>query len=173
MKIIMKGFISMVFVTVLCASAFAIHDTQPAETQLTMPGANASELYRYIMKSDPYDQWELWPGKGKLYKGSHPHGSFLTTYVNGGAYSSAQKKTAMPDGAIIVIENYTADQKLYALMVLYKIKGYNPEKGDWFWARYEPDGEEVASGKVDSCIACHENRKDNDYIFMGPVKQNP
>ena len=170
MKIIMKVFIAMVFITVLCTTVFAIHETQPAETQLTLPGPSATALYTYIMKLDPYSQWELWPGKGKLYRGTEPHGSFLTTYVNGRAYGSAQKKTAMPDGAIIVKENYTPDKTLAALTVLYKIKGYNPEKGDWFWAQYEPNGKEVASGKIDSCIACHETRKDNDYIFTGPVK---
>jgi hypothetical protein len=170
MKIIMKIFITMVIITALSATVFAIHETQPAETQLTLPGASATDLYTYIMKLDPYRQWELWPGKGKLYKGTEPHGSFLTTYVNGRAYSAAQKKTAMSDGAIIVKENYTADKTLSALTVLYKIKGYNPEKGDWFWARYELDGKATASGKVDACIACHESRKDNDYIFTGPVK---
>lgn len=60
--------------------------------------------------------------------------------------------------------------KFVALSVMYKIKGYNPEGGDWFWVKYSPDGKVEASGKVKGCIDCHSKQKDNDYIFTGKVK---
>ena len=170
MRIIAYPFITMVFLFGLCTSVFAIHETIPAETQATLPGANAADLYTYFVKLNPYTKWQLWPGKGKQYTGTEPHGSILTTYLNETAFSSANKKTAMTDGAIIVQENYTAGKGFSALTVLYKIRGYNPVAGDWFWARYTPDGKVEASGKVDSCINCHTTRKDNDYIFSGPLK---
>jgi hypothetical protein len=56
------------------------------------------------------------------------------------------------------------------LTVMYKFKGYNPEGGDWFWAKYARDGSVMASGKVEGCIKCHGRRKDNDYIYTGTVK---
>ena len=169
MRVKVFVFITIFFIFGLCASVFAIHETVPAETQMSLPGADAAALYKYIIKSNPYAKWKLWPEKGKLYKGTGPHGPLLTTYVNETAFRSARGKTAMSDGAIIVKENYTAEAKLIALTVLYKIKGYDPAKGDWFWARYTPEGKAEASGKVEACINCHEKRKDNDYIFSGPL----
>jgi len=52
---------------------------------------------------------------------------------------------------------------------MYKIKGYSPDTGDWFWAKYETVGKVVASGRVSACIMCHEVKKDNDYIFSGNI----
>lgn len=154
----------------LVTVAYAIHEIIPSETQVAMPGPNAGQLNEYIVRFDPYRAWELWPGKGKLYKGTEPHGSLLTTFVNNTAMHSIKKKKMMADGSIIVKENYTADKKFVALTVMYKIKGYNPNAGDWFWAKYSPDGKVEASGKVKGCIDCHSKMKDNDYIFTGKVK---
>lgn len=151
----------------LVTVAYAIHEIIPSETQVAMPGPNAGQLNEYIVRFDPYRAWELWPKKGKLYKGTEPHGSLLTTFVNNTAMHSIKKKKMMADGSLIVKENYTADKKFVALTVMYKIKGYNPNAGDWFWAKYDPDGKVVASGKVDACINCHSKKKDNDYIFTG------
>jgi hypothetical protein len=170
MKTATKVIYIMLFTLGLCASAFAIHETVPSETQITLPGPNAAALYKYITQSDPYTRWKLWPGKGKLYKGVEPHGSLLTTYVNDTAYRSAKGKSAMTDGAIIVKENYTSDKKLVALTVMYKIKGYNPANNDWFWARFAADGKTEVSGKAEACIKCHINKKENDYIFSAPLR---
>jgi hypothetical protein len=157
----------MVFTFGFYAAVPAIHETVPAESQRPLPKADATELYDYVVKQNPYSKWQLWPGKGKLYKGTEPHGALLTTYVNETAFRSARKKTRMTDTAIILKENYTADGKLSAISVMYKIKGYNPAGGDWFWGQYDPNGNVKAEGKVESCIKCHEKRKDNDYIFTG------
>ena len=63
-------------------------------------------------------------------------------------------------------------KKLESLSLMYKIKGYNPDAGDWFWVKYSPnDGYVLASGKVDACITCHASKKDNDYIHTATVKQ--
>jgi len=171
----MKTIVNVIFVALftfgLCTSVFAIHETMPSETQITLPGANATALYEYIVKLNPYTRWELWPGKGKLYKGKEPHGALLTTYVNDTAFRSAKGKTAMTDGAIIVKENYTSSKKMAALTVMYKLKGYNPSYGDWFWAKYTPEGKVEASGNVKGCIDCHGVKKDNDFIYTGEVKK--
>jgi hypothetical protein len=150
--------------------AFAVHEEKPSETMATLPGPDAVKLYDYITKDNPYGKWELWPGKGRMYKGREPHGAFLTTYVNSRAYFSAKDKTGkMADSSIIVKENYTPGKKLAALTVIYKIKGYNPEAGDWFWAKYEPYGKVLVSGKVEACIGCHRGNKANDFIMTGKI----
>ncbi len=155
----------------LSTAAYAIHETQPAETQVTLPGANAAALYDYITKGSPYTQWALWPGKGKMYKGSLPHGSYLTTYVNETALAGIKaKKGSLTDGAIIVKVNYGPDRNFVALTVLHKIKGYNPAAGNWYWAKYDARGKTLEAGRVDACINCHAQGKDNDYIFSGALK---
>ena len=139
--------LSVFFVLGLGVAAYAIHEIIPSETQIVMPGPNAEKLNEHIVRYDPYIAWELWPRKGKLYKGTEPHGALLTTFVNNTAHFSIKKKKGMEDGSIIVKENYTADKKFVALSVMYKIKGYNPAAGDWFWAKYNPDGTVAAAGR--------------------------
>jgi len=148
-------------------SAHAIHQTQVEGTKPVVPGADAAKLYTFMTQPKPYyDRFKLWPGTGKLYPGNQPHGSFLTTYVNDVALASIKEMKEMPDGACIINEEYAADKKLKALTVMYKVKGYNPETGDWFWVKYDSlNGYVLESGRVDSCIACHNARKDNDYLF--------
>ena len=170
MKKIFASVLAVLFVLGLSFSVNAIHEIIPSETQIVLPGPNAEKLNEYIIRDDPYRAWDLWPGKGKLYKGTEPHGALLTTFVNNTASHSIKKKKGMADGSIMAKENYTADKKFIALSVMYKIKGYNPEGGDWFWVKYSPDGKVEASGKVKGCIDCHSKQKDNDYIFTGKVK---
>ncbi len=160
----------IVLIIGLAAVAYAVHEEKPSETMETLPGPDAARLYDYITKDNSYFQWELWPGKGRLYKGTEPHGSFLTTYVNSRAYSSAKhKRGEMADSSIIVKENYTSEKKLAALTVMYKIKGYNPSAGDWFWAKYEPYGKVLSSGKIEACINCHGGNRANDFIMTEKI----
>jgi hypothetical protein len=78
----------------------------------------------------------------------------------------------MPAGAMIVKENYGPDKKtLMAVTPMYKVKGYNPDAGDWFWAKYGPDGADMASGKVQGCIDCHRVRQDHNWLFTETKKQ--
>ncbi len=43
-----------------------------------------------------------------------------------------------------------------AITVMYKAAGFNPEVGDWFWAKFTPDGKVEAKG--------------NDFLFTGNLK---
>ena len=130
------------------------------------PKADATDFYNYITKTSPYQKWALWPGHEAMHPGQSPHGAFLKIYVNKPAHEAIVKKLkVMPDGAIIVKENYDQDKKtLVAITPMYKVKGFNPEAGDWFWAEYGPKGEMMASGKVQACIDCHAQVKASDYL---------
>ncbi|MBI2906786.1 MAG: cytochrome P460 family protein [Chloroflexi bacterium] len=113
----------------------------------------------------------MWPGKQALYPGTEPHGALLTTYVTDGAFSAIDgKKGSIPNGSIIVKENYMPDKTLAAVTVMYKVKGYDSANNDWFWLKYAPNGAIDAQGKVGDCIACHGKRRDNDFIFTGSLK---
>ncbi len=134
---------------------------------VNLPPADPQLLYRYITQESKYAAWDLWPGKGKLYEGKPPHGAFLTTYLNEAAVSSIKAGREMADGAMIVKENYSPEKELAAVTVMYKIRGYYGSGGDWFWAKYGPDGSVQKAGKVDGCINCHSARANNDYIYTG------
>ena len=131
-----------------------------------MPAADAAALWEYVTKTNQYSGWSYWPGREGLYKGTQPHGANLKVYVNGPALEAARSGKPMPSGAIILKENYGKDAKsLMAVTPMYKVEGYNPEGGDWFWAKYRADGEVEKAGKVEGCINCHRARKDQNWIF--------
>ena len=157
--------------------AIACAEYQPKEAvgAQTTPGANGKELWDYITKDSNYTGWQFWPGKEALYEGTEPHGALLTTYVNTSALKAINDKAGvLPNGAIIVKENYKPDKTMVAVTVMYKVAGYNPEASDWFWAKYSPNGEVMkggkAQGKVLGCIDCHEDSQYNDYIITGDIR---
>lgn len=131
-----------------------------------LPGADAEGLWTYITRTSPYEQWEHWPGHAGMYPGKSPHGAFLKLYANKPAIEAAKAGRPMPEGAIILKENYGKDQKtLMAVTPMYKIKGYNPEGGDWYWAKYAAGGKVEAAGQPKGCITCHSVQKDKDWLF--------
>ena len=136
----------------------------------SLPDADGAAVYKFITKTEPYQQWSLFPGKDKFYKGKHPHGALLTTYVNEVALAGINNKAGtLANGAIIVKENFMPDKMLGAVTVMYRIDGYDPDAGDWFWAKYKADGSIEKEGKVAGCIGCHTAAINNDWIFTGPV----
>ena len=68
------------------------------------------------------------------------------------------------------------DKTLGAVTVMYRVNGYDPDAGDWFWAKYKADGSIAKAGKVAGCIGCigcigcHAAVINNVWIFTGPVK---
>lgn len=139
-------------------------DMRSAEGDL--PPADAKAFWTYITKTNPYKGWGYWPGHYGMYPGRTPHGAFLVLYANPIALRAAREGKPMPEGAILIKENYAKDKKtLMALTPMYKVKGYNPEGGDWFWVKYTPGGKVEKAGKPKGCINCHEAVKDNSWIF--------
>jgi len=135
----------------------------PEESAVSIDG---KEFWVRITENNPYKQWETWPGYPDIYPGKSPHGKYLRLYANEPAITAAKAGNPMPDGAILVKENYAEDKTtLMAVTPMYKAAGYNPDAGDWWWAKYEGDGTLVKEGKVEGCITCHKSVKDNDWIF--------
>lgn len=150
------------------------NDTQPAETveqkAAALPETDGVTLIDLITVTQDYRQWPMFPGKEALYRGQHPHGAYLTTYVSPAVLAALQSKSGqLPDGSIIVKENYSPEKELAAVTVMYRRTGYNPEAGDWYWIKYSPDKTILAEGKVDGCINCHRAVQNNDWVFTGPI----
>jgi hypothetical protein len=112
----------------------------------------------------------MWPGTSAYYKGNEPHGALLTTYVNAAALDAINgKRGTLPDGAMVIKENYMPGKNLAAITVMYKVAGYNPESGDWYWVKFAPSGAVEAEGKEPMCIACHSAKNDNDYLYTRSI----
>ncbi|MFP4623090.1 MAG: cytochrome P460 family protein, partial [Gemmatimonadota bacterium] len=78
----------------------------------------------------------------------------------------------LPSGSIIVKDNFEPDSTMASVTVMYKVEGYAPDAGDWFWAKYGPEGEVQASGHAQACLECHsEAAADHDYLMTAMAGQ--
>ena len=159
--------------------AYAIHEEVEIPPEFSsighyekMPRASGGDLRHFITSHQPYKKWATWPGKGKMYRGTEPHGHFITVHINDIAAKSLKERKGMANNAIILKENYNRNRELASITVMYKVKGYNPEGGDWFWTKYDHRFKIVEEGKVRGCLDCHSNAKENDFIFTGSLTKN-
>lgn len=129
-----------------------------------MPGPDAAALWEYITKESPYKEWGFWGDHKDIQPGNSPHGPFHRVYVNEVLLKA--EGAPVPYGSIQVKESFDSNKKQTALTVMYKIEGFNPEGGDWYWARYSLDGKAGPMGKVQGCIGCHAVKAGNDYILV-------
>ena len=135
----------------------------------SLPEPNAQSVWSYL-ESAPYTDWTLFPGTSRFQPGRSPHGALLITYVNDTARTALTRRTGpfppgpLPDGSIIVKENYTPDRTLDAVTVMYKRAGYNPEHGDWYWLKRAANGNVDAEGMVVGCQNCH-SAAARDYVL--------
>ena len=136
-----------------------------------LPEADGNAVWAYLQEVDYQQNWELWPEKGELYGGGEPHGALFTTYMNPIALKALQSKAgAMPNGAIIIKENYSADAVFSLVTLMYKVEGYDAENNDWFWAKIGAGGDIQAEGKVMGCQACHGGGRANDFVLTAPLR---
>ena len=153
--------------------AAAAPGDQTAMSTAASPDTTGPGLWAHLQDEDYRANWDLWPGKGELYDGGEPHGLRLTMYVNAAALDALhQGVESLPDGAIVVKENYTPDGTLAAITTMYKRTGYNPEHADWYFVKYLPDGSldqapngMELQGRLPGCQGCHIARAANDYLF--------
>ena len=147
-------------VMLLGFGAFALADK--------MPVAEGGALWDYITNVSPYTEWSYWPDHQGMLEGRAPHGPLHKVFVNKQALESTSPPLRY--GAIEVKENYGKDKELKAITAMYKVKGYNPDDGDWFWVKYSPDGKALKAGKPMGCIGCHGTRAANDFVLVHEFK---
>lgn len=129
-------------------------DTTETDTTTFDDAALTADLWTAI---DGYDTWGRPAGWAATPVLSANHmGAYVIRYDD--ATLAAWSGTGeAPDGAISVKEEYSdeAGTTLTGITVMQKVAGYDPDHGDWFWAKYMPDGTVGMSGKVDMCYGCH------------------
>jgi len=153
----------MASATILLLGGVGLFSGAPAENDNPAPEADA--VWKYLSEAEYQRNWSHWPGKEPLYEGAEPHGVLLATYVNPVAQEALEGgKGELPEGSIIVKENYTPQEELAAVTVMFKSTGYNPDHNNWFWLKRLANGTVEASGRVDSCQACHMASK-RDYLM--------
>lgn len=148
---------------------------QPQRTQANQGSASRAEApfddrFWSYLKQAQYRNWASLPGvPADGYPGNSPHGERVKLYVN---RTAAAGQDGFRTGSILVKENYDASgDNLMAVTVMYRSEGFAPESGDWYWAKYEPDGRVSAmnnmrvSGRVGMCIDCHRSAEGNDFVF--------
>jgi hypothetical protein len=142
----------------------------PTASAASAPDTTAEALWAHLQDAD-YRSWPLFPGKGELYSGTEPHGMLLTTYVNSIARDAlAEGAGSLPAGAIIVKENYMPDSTFAAATVMHKVPGYDAQNGDWYWAKYDPNGVVEVAGRAQMCQQCH-SAAQRDFV-MTPLAGN-
>ena len=113
-----------------------------------------------------YETWPSFPGREGIQVGGSPHGAYVSFHLNPAA---AADPSAMAPGAIVIKNNYAdeAGTMLGAVTVMEQVAGYSPMAGDWFFAKYLPDGSldqneagvplagAVGLGGTMGCIPCH------------------
>ncbi len=73
------------------------------------------------------------------------------------------------EGALFVKEHLGPDGAVIGFTVMQKAKpGYNPEAGDWWFARVSEDNV-THQGKVGFCMDCHVMVENTDFIYGVPL----
>ncbi|MBN8601564.1 MAG: cytochrome P460 family protein [Planctomycetes bacterium] len=82
-----------------------------------------------------------------------------------------------PIGSVIVKSKLQRENSNDAILytVMRKMsEGYDSDNGDWEYTVLDgPSKRVLASGKIDSCIACHKSYSASDYVTREYLKDNP
>jgi len=73
------------------------------------------------------------------------------------------------EGSMFLKEHFDDAGEVIGFTVMYKgPPGYNPEGGDWFWARVN-EGTVSHQGQVGFCVDCHVMVESTDYVYGVPL----
>lgn len=176
----MKKFNILGLLTIILAVLVAGGNVYSGDSGKDTTKDKAAKLWQKIQNDKYTENYKFWPGKDKMYEGTHPHGAFLNTYLNDTAYKGLKSgEKTLPYGSIVIKENYMPDKKLAAVTVMKRVKDFNPEAGDWYWVKYKPNGEPHTmemngkempiAGKAPGCIGCHSASVAGIDYIMTPV----
>ena len=166
----MRGAIPLALATAIALVALAGCETEPVEPEVDPIGRDAisaDRLWTRITEEAPYETYSFWPREQGVQPGQAPHGPFHRIFVNRTLIESLPREDRIaPHGSIIVKENMDTGREVTGYTVMAKVDGFDPDNGDWFWARYDTGGDVQAAGAVNSCIVCHAGMESNDYIIV-------
>jgi hypothetical protein len=175
----MKRFLLVIAASVLVFFLFGCASDGETSGKEMMVEADSDEVWDYMVKNK--DNFMLWPGTSEKQAGESPHGAMVTIGMNDIASKTVKAGGGeFKPGAFIVKVNYSPEGNLGAYTVMLKTKNYDPNNGNWYWAKYLADGtldKTPAGDPIEGetvkmlaeggkgCIACHASVEDNDWVF--------
>jgi hypothetical protein len=144
----------VVRIALFSALALFVVACQGGDGAAELPEADGAALMEYVLETDPYTEWGTWPSDewndfdANLASGA-PHGNVVRIYVNDIALEAADSfDGSLPEGSMIAKENYVGTDpanpgELDAVTIMYKVDGFNPDAGNWFWIKAKPSGEQI------------------------------
>lgn len=125
----------------------------------------------------------IFPGWKSLHKlntevlESHAHRAWFDLYVNTLAKKAYTEKLSLfPVGSLVLKTHYLDAKRsgIAKLGIMLKMKnGYDAEHGDWWYGVYDETGMKGSyQGKIKSCIKCHMQVKETDYMFSESMMEN-
>lgn len=112
------------------------------------------------------------------YPGTDPHGMMLETFytdatLDGHSGALVVKRNYGPEGVTVDQVLGDRDEHLASVTVMFRrAEDYAPDTGNWFWAKYLPDGSldetpdgTPLAGMAQGCISCHASAEGDDYLF--------
>ena len=138
-------------------------------------------FWRYLVKKDAaYNTWKALEHEPPKDEVENPHSIVSRTYANDVA---TKDSVNLPLGSILVREDYDDKLKRQSVSVLYRVKDYDKEHGNWYYLRFTETGtvmkgqdSKPLAGKVASCIACHAKAGGKDFVFSNdalPLEKAP
>lgn len=105
---------------------------------------------------------------------SEAHNAYVDIYVNKLAESTYRNRgSTFKEGAVVYKPlYYSRDKKEIAIIVIMKKmhKGYDTPHNDWWYGVYDENGQVgYHQGRIKSCIACHAQVPQTDYMFSQSV----
>lgn len=160
-------------------------DSPKAIQSQTSRPQTPDEFYRsfwsHIVKKDAaYNTWKSL-AREKTEDGiENPHGDTSRTYAN---KIASDDPTALPNGSILVREDYDDKGKRKSISVMYRVKDYDKDHGNWYWFKYLENGSvargadnKAIAGKAMSCVDCHAKASGKDFVFsndtLGSLKES-
>lgn len=144
-----------------CLGALGLAVMLTATAHAEQPAPEGNAVWQHLLAKE-YSTWGQFDDHKGMQKGNGPHGATHKVYANRLALDA---HGGVPPGAMLVKDNFDTDGRLIAITVMYKVKGYNPEAGDWFWAKYTPEGDVLIAGKPGGCVGCHGQARSNHFTL--------
>ena len=112
------------------------------------------------------------------YAGTEPHGMMLETFYTDATIGDhtgtlVVKRNYGPEGVTVDQVLGSPEDHLGAVTIMFRrADDYAPEAGNWYWAKYLPDGSldqtpdgTPIAGRAQGCISCHSSAEGEDYLY--------
>lgn len=165
MKFLIFGSALSLLVTAAVAQEFGGQDDQDYAAQLWQDMQDGNLAGDGAVQAFPYP-------------GTDPHGMLLETFytdatVDGHTGTLVVKRNYGPEGVTVDQVLGSPSDHLAAVTIMFRRgEDYAPEAGNWFWAKYLPDGSldqtpdgTPIAGQAQGCISCHSSAEGEDYLF--------